>query len=308
MRKIGFLFVVFFLSSPAWARPSARPEKTKAKPTEIGAKMVLPSAMELDGAERRVAMSSSLGPIDLRWERSVERLFGSTPERAVAEAAQSVKRAINRGGFPVAATKLSLKWDVVFFDENIPSGQVPTALITGCHPGWMTGDGKAAHIYIRARAVSAGCSGASSARSSVADVQLARVVIHEMGHGIEQAMLDGVGGTDRLRAEGFASWFEQYAAESSPSLRSEKIGEAFIKLATQRHKQDPGPFNFQGTAYDYAYASMYFRAIESRFGVRRVFEAYDVMKSDRIGFFEAIQKRFSWDRQRLEQEVLRLLS
>lgn len=278
----------------------------KAAVATASGNLTLPSAMELDGIERRVEMVSPLGPIELRWERSVERLFVRTPERAVIEAANAVRRALSRGGFPVAATSLTLNWHVIFFDEKSPDGQVPVALLSGCHPGWMIGDGKNAHIYVRARAVASGCDGGGSLKSTEAEGILAQVMIHEIGHGVEQALLGGGGMLDRSRSEGFATWFEQYVSAFSPLLNETEVKNRFKKLALMKMRT-PNPFQFQGTAYDYAYASMMFSAIEERFGVRGLFEVYDVMLKGQQPFVNAIESRFHWNQSKLAEEIARLI-
>lgn len=281
-------------------------EENATVSTSAGA-LTLPSEMELAGIERKVSMISPIGPIELRWERSVERLFVRTPERAVVEAANAVRRALSRGGFPVAATSLTLNWNVVFFDEKSPDGQVPVALLSGCHPGWMVGDGQTAHIYVRARAVAAGCDGSGPKKSSVAEEVLAQVMIHEFGHGVEQALLRGGNTYDRSRSEGFAAWFEQYVSGFSPLLNEADVRSRFKKLAQMKIRTSANPFQFQGTAYDYAYASMMFVALEERFGVRGLFEVYDVMLKEREPFVVAIEKRYHWNQLKLGEEIARLI-
>ncbi len=297
----GYLLNLLLITSAS----SAPNEKGVYQLTD--GKLLSPTAMELQGSERRVTISSPIGPMELRWQRDVEVFFGRTPERALIEAARSISRALNKGGFPVRVTSLNMRWNIIFFGENLPGGQVPAAILSGCHPGWMIGNREEANIYIRAQAVVAGCGGNTKPKSSVADEKLSQVIVHEIGHGIEGALLQGKGSSEKLRSEGFATWFEQYVSEFSPVLRSAGIQAYYKKLALYRMKTSPGPFVFQGTAYDYAYSSMYFVTLEERFGVRGLFSVYDLLLQGSPSFYEAIFQRFKWSRSKLEEEVSRIL-
>ncbi len=305
MHKKVILFIFSFsilYASALIAAPKSEMIVIKEEP-----KLAAPEKIELKGSERHSELSSSVGPIDLRWQRDVEVFFGKTPERAMIEASQAVSRALNKGGFPVSLTNLKIHWNVVFFNENLPSGQIPNSLISGCHPGWMTSNGDVVNIYIRAKAVVAGCTGADPVKGSVADARLAQVIIHEMGHGIEFYLGKGKLKQDRLRAEGFATWFEQYTAEFSSTLRGGDVRKYFQKLARKRKEIAPEIFSFNGSAYDYAYASMYFTALEKRFGVRGLFKVYETMIGKGLDLFSSIEERFHWSRGRLEDEVQKVI-
>jgi len=179
--------------------------------------MAAPQEIKLTGTTRAESMVSPVGKIDLRWPRSTEQLFGKTPQRAMSDAAAAVSRALKQAGFPSAIQNLHIDWNVVFMDENVPETQIPLYLISNCHPAWMT---PVANLYVVGQRVAAGCGGGKSPGSAVADSQLAQVLIHEMGHGVEYQILKGAFGGDRMRAEGFACWFEQYASDFSSGFLS----------------------------------------------------------------------------------------
>lgn len=279
--------------------------KTFEKPVMQG--LVLPQNMQLSGGERREVLSSDIGTIELRWERKIERFFVRTPERAISEVARIVRRVLSSGGFPTSFSKFKLNWSVVFFDEHIPSGQIPLSILNGCHPGWMVGDGKNAHIYIRARALAAGCDGQAVKDNSIAEGALIQVLLHEFGHGVEHVLVNNQGAVDRLRSEGFATWFEQYAAGYSSDLNQGEIRARLKKLSQYKAEEGPELSHFDGSPYDYAYASMIFMAIEKRFGVRGLLDLYDLMGDKKLAFMAAIQDRYNWDANRVQDEVSRLI-
>lgn len=249
-------------------------------------------------------MVSPVGLIELRWPRKIELLFGRTPERALADAARTLSRAIKKPGFPSTIQQLSLEWKVVFMDEELPETQIPQFLVTNCHPGWMT---PPANIYIVAQRVTAGCQEKNQLPRSVADSQLAEVLIHEMGHAVEYQMLGSAFGQDHLRAEGFASWFEEYASNLSSVIPRGQVKKMYFQLAKKSIAQNPGVFEFRGTAYDYGRSSMYFHAIVERGNLYSLANVYATMREEHLNFFGAINKRLGWDKKRLEDEVLRLL-
>jgi len=265
--------------------------------------LAAPEEIELGPSIRREYMSSSVGRIDLRWPRAAERLFGRTPERAMADAARSVSRALRRGSFPPPLNNLHLEWNVVFMDENMPPGQIPVYLLTNCHPGWMT---PPSNIYIASSRAAAGCGPTAGSSTEVADSQLAQLLIHEMAHVIEHELLQEHFGGDRMRAEGFASWFEYYASQGSPIMDSKKIDEQQKRLAQESFRHFPGQFRFGGSPHDYARASMYFRAVVDRRGVSGLTEVYRIIKEDNIDFLSAVKKSFYWSDDRLHEEARRM--
>ncbi len=287
--------------------PQVRAEEPKPFQSPVMRELVLPQNMELSGGERREELSSDIGDIDLRWERKIERFFVRTPERAVLEVARIVRRVLSSGVFPSSFSKFKLDWSIVFFDEHIPSGQIPLSILNGCHPGWMVGDGKSAHIYIRAKALAAGCDGQKNKDNSIAEAALIQVLLHEFGHGVEHVLVGDSRGVDRLRAEGFATWFEQYASAYSSDLNQNEIVKRLKNLSQYKAEKGPELSHFDGSPYDYAYAAMIFLAVEERFGVRGLLDLYRVMQEKRVPFLTAIDERYRWDAPRIQSEVERII-
>lgn len=259
-----------------------------------------PDEIKLEGSERQEQINSTLGPIQLRWPRKVESLFGRTPLRATTDAANTVSRALKNGAFPSELQNLSANWNIVFMDENLSAAQIPQQLISNCHPGWMT---PPANIYIVAQRVAGGCGGPRSS-STVADSTLGEVLIHEMGHAVEHYLLKQRGAYDRLRAEGFATWFEEYAAQFSSIVSTSELKQKHSWLAKQSLQRNPQAFNFSGSGEDYARGAMYFRAINQVRGLSGLTAVYQLISNKNLPFQAAIKEEFNWDDRRLNQEVL----
>ena len=262
-----------------------------------------PEEIELKGAVRREDMVSPLGRIELRWPRIVEVLFGRTPQRAMADAAATVNRVLKKAGFPARLRTLNLQWQVVFMDEKLPEKQIPAYLVNSCHPAWMT---PPSNIYVIAQRVASGCSGQKVA-SSYADAQLAQVLIHEIGHALEHLLLGAADTPDRMRAEGFATWFEIYASESSSVIPHGSVRKIYQSLAQQSIHESPDGFQFSGSAADYARASLYFSAVVERRGVASLMEVYENMRAERTDLLNAIRKIMGWDEKKLAQEIKKVL-
>jgi hypothetical protein len=295
---------------PEALRAQAQCYTREAPSTQQPAGEYLAAAAEvkLDGNLRKVRLSSLVGPIELRWPRAVEQLFGRTPERAMVEAARALARALRSGGFPNALQTFSTEWQVVFLDENLPETQIPRSLITNCHPAWMT---PVAQLYIVAQRVAAGCGSAPRRSATVADAELAHILLHEMGHVIEYQLLQGRqsahSAQDRMRAEGFASWFEQYASDYSASIPRGSVRRQQLALAREAIRQSPEQFVFSGSAQDYARAALFFMAIVERRGVRGLVQVYEQIGKEQLPFFEAVHAALGWNQARLEKEVQALL-
>jgi len=262
-----------------------------------------PEEIKLDGNIRTEILNSTVGTIRLRWPRKVESLFGRTPLRAMTDAANTLGRALKNNAFPIRIQNLNLEWNVVFMDESMPQGQIPTSLVTNCHPGWMT---PPANIYIVAERVAGGCGSARSS-TSVADSTLSQVLIHEMGHAAEYYLLDQKGSMDRVRAEGFATWFERYASQYSSILNGSQISAQHFQAARYSFRENPGAWQFQGTFEDYARASLYFSAMMSPRGLQGLSDVYELMRSKNLSLVPAILTEFSWDEKRLAHEIEQVL-
>lgn len=266
--------------------------------------LAAPQDIELKGTTRREDMVSSVGRIELRWPRKVETLFGRTPQRAMADAATSVSRALRSAGFPPKLQSLNLDWKVVFMDEEVPERQIPTYLVNNCHPAWMT---PPSNIYVVAQRAAAGCGAGQTVRTSDADARLAHILIHEMGHAIEYQLLEGAQSGDRMRAEGFASWFEQFGADYSSVIPKGSVRALYASAGKASLRASPGVFHFSGSFEDYARAALYFRAIEERRGVRGVMDVYSLIRDEGLPLLSAIERRMSWDSARIQSEVGRLV-
>jgi len=264
--------------------------------------MAKPDDVSLKGNLREQDIVTPLGNIHLRWPRSVETLFGRTPERAMADAATSINRLLKSSGFPAELQRLSLDWRVVFMDETLPSAQIPAYLVSNCHPAWMT---PPANLYVVAQRVVAGCTGERARSSSVNDAQLSQVLIHEMGHAIEYALLHGRNDGDRMRAEGFACWFEQLGSDFSSVNTKGKAKGFYSDLARVAFQQSPNQFAFQGSAYDYARSSMFFHAIVNKRGIKGLMDVYEAMVKENRPFFAAVNEKIGWDTSMLNAEAMK---
>lgn len=262
-----------------------------------------PEDVTIDSLKRVEEFKTSIGDVWLSWPRKVESLFGRTPLRAVTDAMNTVSRAVKNGAFPPAIQGMRADWKIIFLDESLPEAQIPSRLISGCHPGWMT---PPANIYIVAQRVVEGCGG-SKKSASVADSMLARVLIHEMGHAVEYRMLEERMVGDKMRAEGFASWFEEYASGYSSVVSKREIVHEHRALAKIALQTSPTSFDFSGSAEDYARASLYFSAIEATRGLIGVVEVYEALQKNASTFDEAIHRGLGWDGRRLNKEVEKLV-
>lgn len=251
--------------------------------------LAAPDKVTLDGSERRVSMNSSLGPIDLRWPRSVEALFGRTPERAMADAALTASRALKRKSFPPHIRNLRLEWKVVFFEGALPEGEIPDYLRSTCHPGWMT---PPANIYVVAARVVGNCGRPAAERGNtkserVADAELAQLLIHEIGHAVEYHLINSPLPREGLRAEGFATWFESFASDYSSVIPRGRVSEAHRSIARAAMQQRPGAWQFGYSGEDYSRAAMYFLGLESRVGLPALLRVYEQIVEKRLPFLSA---------------------
>jgi hypothetical protein len=245
----------------------------KTKAAIDAATMALPSDVTLDGNLRRESLDSALGRIELRWPRSVEPLFGASPERAVINAANVVNKTLRQERFTDRLRTLDLDWQIVIIDQAMSEQEIPAPLRMNCHPGWMT---PPANIYLVAQRIAGNCEGKTSPPAKLSDDTLEEVLLHEFGHVIEFYLLDKQMTLDRMRAEGFATWFAtlaaQYAKHTGRSTREREVLQA-AKVAIQA---SPASFIFQGTAHDYARAALFFLAVEKSKGVPGVLAMYQL--------------------------------
>ncbi|MGA1191579.1 MAG: hypothetical protein ACO3XO_04790 [Bdellovibrionota bacterium] len=260
-----------------------------------------PQEMNLSGAERKERMLTSVGPVNLRWSRSVEKVLGRSPARAMADAGRMVSKTLKQGGFPSEMSTLSLEWDVVFLDETLPVEQVPQHLISNCHPAWMT---PPANIYVVAQRVVAGCQGSGSAQKRDVEGEMAAVLAHEMGHVLESSLLSSHSfRSERWRAEGFATFFERLAARYSSLIRADSLEKKHSMLAQRSFQEAPEKFLFRGRAEDYARASMYLQAVVNDRNIRGLIDVYQRMDAEQIGLHAAIEKETGWSLKLLEEKA-----
>jgi citrate lyase beta subunit len=211
----------------------------------------------------------------------------------VGEAIKAVNRVLKSGRFTADMKRARRDWSLAFTDKATAFAQFPVALTLGRHPGFMI---PPSQIYIITDFITPDC-----ANSKVADELLAQVLLHEMGHVIEYLLL-GESQTlhDRERSEGFATWFEQYASDSSSAIPKDSVKRYYGELARQSLRTEPGAF--QGTPMDYARAALPFQAVVRRKGVPTLMDVYRHIRDDRLTWKEAIMRATGWSRATLERE------
>jgi hypothetical protein len=223
----------------------------------------------------------------------------------MADAALTASRALKQKSFPPRVKNLRLNWQVVFMDDEPPAGQVPDYLRQSCHhPGWMT---PPANIYIVAKRVSGQCSG-RPVESSVADAELSRILLHEIGHAIEFYLLTKPIPHEPMRSEGFATWFESFAANYSSTIARGTVEHLHREQAQRAFAASPSGWNFRSTPEDYSRSAMYFLGIESRFGISRLLQIYERVANERRSFFDSAQKELVLKQSELEQLAIKAAS
>ena len=263
--------------------------------------MTTPEEMNLGANYREEEFLSSLGKIHLRWPRSVEDTFKKAPTRAVTDAVETVARAIKTSAFPDFIKDLNADWKIVFLDSSSAGSQVPGNLLKNCHPGWMT---PPANIYIVSDFIGGACEGLSKSKT-LADKDLAEVLIHEFGHVIEYRMLKDMTYSDQRRAEGFATWFEMFASRYSSLVSQSEIKERTIRHAQQTHSKGAS-FQFELSSAGYSRAALYFEAIASKKGIPALMDVYKAMALEKLDFFSAVKEKTYWNRNQIENEVSKI--
>lgn len=256
------------VSNSTGKAPSLRATPVRVSPNVGG--LAAPDDIRLDGNLRSASINSPLGPISLRWPRSVETLFGRTPERAMVDAAGTVSRALKQGSFPPKVQHLRLEWNVVFMEHEPSANEAPPKLISNCHPAWMT---PPSNIYVVSERVAAGCGGQKMSPQN-ADAQLAEILVHEIGHAVEFQLLQPGARFEPARAEGFATWFEEYAGRYSSLIDVAKVKARHSTLARESLKSSPEGYTFAYSLYDYARASLAFRVLTDRRGIPGLLATY----------------------------------
>ena len=114
-------------------------------------------------------------------------------------------------------------------------------------------------------------------------------------------------GSDRIRAEGFATFFSLYAARYSSVVSQSSLEKREFALARQAILDSPDYFNFSGSSLDYARAAMSFVAVEQRLGLRAVMQIYEAMTKKHLDFAAAYKDATGWDTRRREKEIREIL-
>jgi len=227
-----------------------------------------PLAYSLGVTERRSEVKTDIGVFTFKWSRASESFFGRNPERALADAAQTVRKALIQSNFTPALKVFSQPWEIVMLDETTAQRELKGSLATNCHPGWMVPPN---NIYVVAERAAQYCGG-REVPAALADRRLAQILIHEIGHALEFKLLGEQQNFDRMRAEGFAAWFEQYASEFSGSIPRGSVRLEYRKLLSpQVFAPD---WRFSGSASDYARAALFFELLEKKRGVAGVMQLY----------------------------------
>lgn len=258
-----------------------------------GSPIPKPSDVELEGLVRTASFVSDLGPIEVRWQRRDEACFGKSPSRAVADAAQSVNRALKSARFPLDVKTARRPWSLVFIDRRAALKQFPTYLAAGGHPGFMLPPNQ---IYLVTDFIVPDCKS-----GGVGDAFLAQVLLHEMGHVIEYLILGDRAPFERERAEGFASWFEQYSAGYSGVIPKGSVREYYHRLAKEALKTKAS--SFTGTPADYARAALKMQAVVDRRGISGLMEVYKTISAEQVPFDTAIERVLRWNKENMEREM-----
>ncbi|NMC64514.1 MAG: hypothetical protein GYA55_15215 [SAR324 cluster bacterium] len=79
-----------------------------------------PDEIKLKGAQLENTLSTALGLVHLRGVRSMESVFGRSPNRAISEATQTVSRVLRQPGWPSNIGVVGADWKVIFLDEKLP--------------------------------------------------------------------------------------------------------------------------------------------------------------------------------------------
>jgi hypothetical protein len=271
-------------------------------PTE---KMANPSEIELTGTVRKAEFVTSLGKVSMRWSRSAEKYFGRSPERLLVEGATAASRAIRASRFSSKFLQIPDTFEVVIIDEDLPEKQIPADLLQRCHPAWMT---PPANIYIVGKRVAGGCGRGDTAEVSKEDAEdsLSKVLMHEIGHVIEYHLLGNAGGPDPVRAEGFATWFEQYSANFNSRFSKNEVRDIYKRYALEGLRLGKrGLPVIPIDQYDYALCFLLFDSLVTKHGgVSSLIRIYEAMKENNLSFSAALKIKGGVEPDKLIKEGL----
>lgn len=262
-----------------------------------------PQDIKLSGNIRKEKLTNPLGDgvVFLKWQREVEQLFNKSPKRAVIEALNTTARVLNSQGFPDKFRKLNIDWNIIFLGSEISESDIPKRLISACHPGWMR---PPADIYIVASRVAEGCGDYKKRLTKdVADAEIAEILLHEIGHVIEYNFHDYKFKRNRFRSEGFATWYEAFSANFSSLIPKGRVVNEHLANAKESYRVSGDNFVFDGTAYDYGRASMYFHVIESKYRVRGLAKVYQRMLNKKLNFLSAVNDVYGFSKKDFDKRV-----
>lgn len=279
--------------------PLKQRKEADCRPRDKLLAMADPGDIDLQGPRREHKFLSRFGQVHVRWPRSVESHFSKSPLRVVTSSFKTVEKVLQQNSFSHHVQRLNTYWEIVFLNRELSRGQLPVMMVSSCHPAWMVPPAK---IYIVAPRVAEGCRG-NRLSPAKADERLDEVVLHEIGHVLEYVMLKGDQARDRRRSEGFATWFELFAASYSPDLNAREIAARYDSILSRSESFDPFTFPFYGTEADYIRASSIFQALVDKRGVQALSTIYSEMTGKKISFKESLQSVTGWSDSSIRKEM-----
>ncbi len=254
--------------------------------------VVAPEELDVGRDSRTAEFSTEIGSIKVRWSRSIERCFATSPARAVGDSARAVNRALKSGRFSANAKEGRRDWTLAFIDKVAAISQFPLALTVGQHPGFMIPPNR---IYLVTDYISPTCEG-----GEIADDVLTQVLLHEMGHVVEYILLgERQAPLDRERSEGFAVWFEQYSADFANSLPKGQVRAYYASLARLAETSA----KFSSNPAGYANAGVRFQTIVERKGIAGLMNVYSVIREQQVPFEVAVERALSWNKNSFQKQI-----
>jgi len=275
-----------------------------AKGQAATGRMARPGEISLGVLERSESLSSPLGAVDIRWARSAEVMFGTSPERAVLESMRAVKRTLYSLGIDQSDLGDISRWEMVFVDKDLKSSELPRELLERCHPAWMT---PPSNLYFVANRIAGGCSGKELFDRARADAEMTEVILHEIGHVIEYMLLKKKINPDVPHAEGFATWFTSVATDYTPFFRRGQLKREQLELAAVSAANGVGAGGFKGTENDYVVASLPYHAVYHRLGAQGIKELYRELEAG-APMLEALEQGVDWSPVKLKEEIINTLN
>lgn len=275
-----------------------------AKGQGVTGRMARPGEISLGALERSESLSSPLGAVNIRWARSAELMFGTSPERAVLESMRAVKRTLYSLGIDQSDLGDISRWEMVFVDKDLKSSELPSELLERCHPAWMT---PPSNLYFVANRIAGGCSGRELFDRARADAEMAEVILHEIGHVIEYMLLKNKINPDVPHAEGFATWFTSVASDYTPFFRRGQLKREQLQLAAVSLANGVGAGGFKGTENDYVVGALPYHAVYNRLGARGIKELYRELEGG-APMIEALKQGVDWSPIKLKEEIANTLN